>query len=424
MIVAITTLLVMTSVARAQSDTDLAFENIAAAFVNNLPAISPANATELGDLLPLAQMEHVIGAESQSQTGEPLALDREPDPARQQPFTHLVAVDYLPGEDHTIAKPGTYDHWRTGFQNLVGYAESDERQIRDPIRNRRLFAPDKTDRYEACLWNFRRCLCRQNFVAGCFASDITMLMNGNQYHGGVLAGVDEDDTQRAFREARELSLSLLYFLQTEIEPGYQGRTGFPGIRPRGDVFGTDDGLAQYPYIRESRRIDAEFTVLEQHFRVDQHPNGPVRYPDSVGLGGYRIDIHEQAKGSKESITTASHGQHWTQEIPLGALIPVRVENILPACKNLGVTHVTNGAFRLHPVEWNIGESAGFLAAYCLDHTMTPRAVRNTPAALDDFQRLLVRQGVELAWPETIYGRSYFSHVEHIPNWYFGEAQRL
>jgi uncharacterized protein (DUF885 family) len=49
MIVAITTLLVMTSVTHAQSDTDLAFENIAAAFVNNLPAISPANATELGD---------------------------------------------------------------------------------------------------------------------------------------------------------------------------------------------------------------------------------------------------------------------------------------------------------------------------------------------------------------------------------------
>ena len=49
MIVAITTLLVTMSVAHAQSDTDLAFENIAAAFVNNLPAISPANATELGD---------------------------------------------------------------------------------------------------------------------------------------------------------------------------------------------------------------------------------------------------------------------------------------------------------------------------------------------------------------------------------------
>lgn len=49
MIVAVTTLLVMTSVAHAQSEADSAFERIAAAFVNDLPAMSPVNATGLGD---------------------------------------------------------------------------------------------------------------------------------------------------------------------------------------------------------------------------------------------------------------------------------------------------------------------------------------------------------------------------------------
>ncbi|WP_454702255.1 FAD-dependent oxidoreductase [Agrobacterium burrii] len=29
----------------------------------------------------------------------------------------------------------------------------------------------------------------------------------------------------------------------------------------------------------------------------------------------------------------------------------------------GTTHITNGCYRLHPVEWNIGEVAGMLAAY-------------------------------------------------------------
>ncbi len=38
------------------------------------------------------------------------------------------------------------------------------------------------------------------------------------------------------------------------------------------------------------------------------------------------------------------------QIPPGALIPRRIENLLPACKNLGTTHITNGCFRLHPVE--------------------------------------------------------------------------
>src|SRR5690606_39469674 len=48
------------------------------------------------------------------------------------------------------------------------------------------------------------------------------------------------------------------------------------------------------------------------------------------------------------------------EIPLGALIPKRMENLLPANKNIGTTHVTNGCYRLHPVEWSIGEAVGLL----------------------------------------------------------------
>jgi len=86
-------------------------------------------------------------------------------------------------------------------------------------------------------------------------------------------------------------------------------------------------------------------------------------------------------------------------VQIGALIPVRVENLLPAAKNIGVTHITNGSFRLHHVEWNIGEAVGALAAYCIDHRLTPRSVRNVRKHLDDFQALLVAQGFELAWPQ-------------------------
>jgi len=91
---------------------------------------------------------------------------------------------------------------------------------------------------------------------------------------------------------------------------------------------------------------------------------------------------------------------WPFQIPLGALIPVRVRNLLPACKNLGTTHITNGCYRLHPVEWNIGEASGALAAYCLNRGLLPRQVRDRAEVLEDFQRLLVDAlGFELAWPE-------------------------
>ena len=80
----------------------------------------------------------------------------------------------------------------------------------------------------------------------------------------------------------------------------------------------------------------------------------------MGVGSYRIDLHPSTGGNNYIDISSLPFQ-----IPLGALIPRRVENLLPACKNLGTTHITNGCYRLHPVEWAIGEAAGALAAYCL-----------------------------------------------------------
>jgi hypothetical protein len=120
----------------------------------------------------------------------------------------------------------------------------------------------------------------------------------------------------------------------------------------------------------------------------------VSYHDSVGIGMYRIDLHPST-GGDNYIDVAS----CPFEIPLGALLPVRVENLLPAGKNLGTTHITNGCYRLHPVEWNIGEAAGALAAFAFEHGTQPRAVGADPALLAAFQDRLAAQGVELRWPD-------------------------
>jgi hypothetical protein len=184
-------------------------------------------------------------------------------------------------------------------------------------------------------------------------------------------------------------------MQTEA-PRLDGGVGYRGLRLRHDVVGTKHGLAKHVYIRESRRIRAEFTVLEQHVGVKARGDleGAERFDDSIGVGSYRIDLHPTTR-----LRTYVDISSWPFQIPLGALIPVRVENLLPAAKNLGVTHITNGCYRLHPVEWNVGEAAGALAAWCLEHDVTPRAVRNTPERLRDFQRLLsTRLGVGLEWP--------------------------
>jgi hypothetical protein len=376
------------------------------------------DATELGDLLPLAGVEWITGSESATDTGEPSASPKAL-PLEMQGFTHLIAVDYFPGEDHTIGQPGQYSEMRSHFNSLVGEVASQGDEL--TLRGRRLFSPVVQDHYESSIWNFRRVFCSSNFASGAFPSDVTMLMNGNECDRRPLVGVNEAEKRATLEYARQLSLALLYFLQTEVQPGYKGKPGFPGLRARGDQFGTLDGLAQYPYIRESRRIRAEFTVLEQHFRVDSRPTGPMLYPDSVGLSGYRMDIH-QPSGKGQSMTLALNGHHWVQQIPLGALLPVRVENLLPACKNLGTTHITNGAFRVHPAEWNIGESAGALAAFCVQRKVLPRQVRAKPPLLADFQKQLRALGVGLEWPKPLVAQSYNSMYASVPDWYFGEAR--
>jgi hypothetical protein len=223
----------------------------------------------------------------------------------------------------------------------------------------------------------------------------------NDYFLGPLYEVPPDEAARNRARAKQLSLSLLYWLQTEA-PRPDGGAGWRGLRLRPDVVGTADGLAKSPYVRESRRIEAEFTVVEQHVGTaargralktppDQLTAEPFK--DSVGIGSYRIDLH-MSTGGDNYIDISS----LPFQIPLGALIPKRVENLLPACKNIGVTHITNGCYRLHPVEWNVGEVAGMLAAHAMQTGSPPRRIRSDARRLAEFQALIARQGIETAWP--------------------------
>jgi hypothetical protein len=349
------------------------------------------DATPLGDLLALAGVEHVVGAESRSDTGEPHASEYA-DPRGQQAITVCFAMEHLSGEDHTINKPPQYEFWRDyvppGWPGRLFSWTAVRPETLAPL-SRGLFESDDGKPW----WTFRRILDRKNFREGFAESDVTIVnWPQNDYWLEPIAGVDELEQARSVQAARELSLSLFYWLQTEA-PRPDGGQGYKGLRIRRDVAGgTSDGLAPAPYIRESRRIRAERTVTELDIAHPLRPHGPEKFEDSVGIGWYRIDLHPRANGANYLDLGC-----WPYQIPLGSLIPIRIENLLPGGKNLGVTHIANGAFRLHPVEWNVGETAGTLTAFCLQREVTPRAVRNRSDLLHEFQALLQKQGVELAW---------------------------
>ncbi len=116
------------------------------------------------------------------------------------------------------------------------------------------------------------------------------------------------------------------------------------------------------------------------------------YADTVGTGSYRIDLHPTTEGDPY-LDIATH----PFEIPLGALLPRRVRNVVAAGKAIGTTHISNGCYRVHPAEWSIGEAAGALAAYCIANDTEPHAVRGGEHSMVDFQARLESRGADLRW---------------------------
>ncbi len=365
------------------------------------------DATETGELLPLTGTEYVIGTESRKDTGE-LHAPEVGDPQNQQAFTLCFALDHIEGANLTIDKPKTYDFWHSFVPNitpawagpLLSFSYSNPSNHQPKTLG---FDPNGGATGEVLnWWNYRKIINRHNFKPGFFAGDISIInWPQNDYMLGNLIDVSEKEFEKHVEGARQLNLSLLYWLQTEA-PRADGGTGWPGLRLRGDIMGTSDGMAKYPYIREGRRIRSLFTVLEEHVGVENRElvvgkeaaKKAASFFDSVGVGSYYLDLHPSTRGNNYIDLPSL-----PFELPLGTLIPERMDNLLPASKNIGTTHITNGCYRLHPVEWNIGETVGMLVHFALNKKVSPRAVRGQQALLTDFQSFIQSQGVEIKWPE-------------------------
>ncbi len=367
--------------AEVQGDSLLSVTTIDAAGVETrFTATLFLDATDLGDLLPLCGQEGqdwVLGAESQAETGEPSA----PPTSRRdwiQPITMPFALERRPaGENHTIPKPANYEQMKDQYSILDGFISS-------------MFKPRKD------MWSYRQFIAAANFNDPAFPFDLSMINCGsNDYQLGTIPNDDPAQDAAVIAAARQLSLGYLYWLQTECprdnEPGVKG---YPELKLRTDIFGTPDGTSVMPYIRESRRIKARKTILEQEIIAETNP-GPraTLFPDSCGIGLYGMDVHALDPVGMQQIFKETR----PYQIPVSALIPIRLTNLLAACKNLGVTHLTNGAYRLHPIEWNIGEAAGTLAAYCVQQGLVPNTVPDTPPLLRDYQHILLNNGVPLYW---------------------------
>jgi hypothetical protein len=210
--------------------------------------------------------------------------------------------------------------------------------------------------------------------------------------------------------------------------------------------GTIHGLSKYPYIRESRRIvgrpsfgysqgfvitetdisrndlwqpgrianltDEERRILaarlaEGNGAIDRIQDPGVQislkqrkratiYADTVGVGHYAIDFHpcmqnspaESPANLERNGGRNGEGQAYPFQIPLRAMIPQKVDNMLVAGKAIATSHIAAAAYRVQSFEWSVGAAAGTTAIFALEQGILPyQLVDNLPQANPQLQAL-------------------------------------
>lgn len=342
------------------------------------------DATELGDLLALTKTPYFTGSDDKSRTGEAHA-PVQGNSDNVQDFTYPFVLTFEPGQNHTIAKPPGYDQFNSaGKFSLFGFKMFEEYDGTCPVTGKpKHFLP---------FWTYRRLIAAELFEQQ-FDRDLSMInWDANDLRGHNIIDVSATEAHQALQLAKQVSLGFIYWLQTEA-PRDDGGKGYPELKLDYDLMGSSDGLSLYPYIREARRLDACKIVVEEEIVEGKNPNARAsHFRDSIGIGHYPVDIH----GLQEVADTAQQTKPF--QIPYGALITSSGANLLAGCKNIGVTHITNGAYRLHPIEWAIGTACGAAVAVAREYNT---AVNQLQPHIMALQSKLVTLGAPIMWFDDI-----------------------
>ncbi|MBD1834215.1 FAD-dependent oxidoreductase [Cyanobacteria bacterium FACHB-472] len=287
--------------------------------------------------------------------------------------------------------------------------------------------------------------------------------SGQLQPGGWMGGLRTE----TLRKGEENALGYFHWLvagTTDSQLGANVKQPQPNNRYLSGLdspMGTAHGLSKYPYMREGRRIIGRpgwghpqgFTLWEidisrrdyndEYYRNTLSPqtyrslraaiagfeaasaiagtkpldqimrrSRSTIYPDSIGIGHYAIDFHPcmtmspaEAPGNTEREgERRGAGQAYPFQIPLRALIPQKIDNMLVAGKSIATSHIAAAAYRVHSFEWSAGAAAGITAAFALENGIMPYQLvdelpRQEPQ-LEALKRRLQKNSNPITFPDT------------------------
>ena len=381
------------------------------------------DASDWGDVIRLSGAKYGAGPDLRSRFGESSAPEKFDDAGVQEmnPLSWCVVLREA-GKDATIARPATYDArsfaaldktppWVDSDMSAGIYAQSGwsiytHRRLVDRWHNG--FAPGT----EATFLNwpvqdYPLCQLPQRVVDALEKSDPGASRRN-------IATLSPAQRRIIFDDVKQHALGMLYHLQTKVHD----RTGdFPQSfrhMALSDEFGTPDKLPPKPYIREGLRLEALAMLTERDIRAaTREPKwAKTMPPDAVFGFQFNIDFHPTRRkfltgdrnGPWQYIHTPERGWHTDTDramFPLRGLVPVEMDGLLGAGKNIGVSSVVQSALRLHGQMMLCGQAGATVAAMCLRDSIEPRAIAMDGVRVREIQRTLAcgkdGPGV-LLWP--------------------------
>ncbi|MEG5039534.1 MULTISPECIES: FAD-dependent oxidoreductase [unclassified Microcoleus] len=313
------------------------------------------DATELGDLLALAEVGHRWGWEFQAEWGEPSA------PAASNALT----------ESYSVQAPT----WVAIMQDFGKGAAGPEIPA-PPV--------DNPDRFLGAWDGYTP---EQFLNYGRLPGGLLMInwpIRGNDYGEGVDRLIKSEASRQEFlQESLWHTQSFARFIQTQLGPRYGlAQNIFPiSTIENPQTSPLLGAFALHPYYRESRRLRGMSTVTEQDIlpivggRVAKLPINSEGICETIAIGNYANDHHYPSGDIPLQPKSIRWGGRWTGTpftIPYSALIPASTDGLLVCEKNISVSHIANGATRLQPTVMNIGQAAGMAAALCAESGCQPR----------------------------------------------------
>lgn len=283
--------------------------------------------TELGDIAATAGVGYDIGFENRAITGEDIA----PDTALNivQDLTMVATLkDY--GHDVTMERPEGYD------PEEFAYTCVNELNI-DPSR---------------ILCNHSAPFMMEYGKLPHGKYMINWPFDGNDIYMNVIE-MSREQRDSAFAVAKAKTLRYVYFLQDQL--------GFRNLGLADDEYPTDDLLPMLPYHRESRRIHGKVRFTFKHIN-DPYEDNSTLYRTNIAVGDYPVDHHHREYSGDVAIPLIAFHPVPSYGLPMGALIPDSVENLLVTEKSISVSNIANGTTRLQPIVVQIGQAAGAIAA--------------------------------------------------------------